>query len=298
VSSALSQQVLQHDVVEHRVRQKAFEPRVLRFQRLQLARSAATIMLRVLALERVLAVLAPASNRQFLRTIVKNLPEGRDASAKRARLQETAVLMDLGIRLMRSIDESSLPPTRQRTTIFRDGLMIALLAVRPFRRGNFSAMELRKNLVRRGTEWWLYYGEAETKDCSVIDVPFPLELVPWLEKYLATYRPLLAAGRYNGDRVWLSYQWTALDDTSVYGQIVARTEAAFGVGVSLHLFRHSLATSLALDNPEIVGIAHLMLGNNIATCQREYNLAPTHQAGRRLARAMDDMRDKLRRLRS
>jgi integrase len=257
--------------------------------------SAATILLRVLALERVLAVLAPDVDRRFLRTIIRNLPEGRNAAAKRARLQETAVLVDLGIKLMRSIDERNLRLTRQVATIFRDGLMIALIALRPFRRGNFSAMELRKNLILRGTEWWLYYDEDDTKNGGVIEVPFPLELVPWLEKYLSTYRPLLAANRYDGDRVWLSYWWTAMDDTSVYGQIVTRTEAAFGVGVNPHLFRHCLATSLAIDNPEIVSISHVMLGNDVATCEREYNLARTHQAGRRLAGAMDSMRDRLRR---
>jgi integrase len=257
---------------------------------------AATILLRVLALERVMAVLAPDSDRRFLRTIIRNLPEARTAAAKRARLQETAVLVDLGIGLMRSVDGGT-RLTRQIITAYRDGLMIALLALRPFRRGNFSAMELNKNLIKRGDAWWLCYDEDETKNGAVIEVPFPLELVPWLEKYLAIYRPLLAANRYVGNRLWLSYWYTAMDDTSVYGQIVARTEKAFGSAVNPHLFRHCLATSLAIDNPEIAGIAHLMLGNDIATCQREYNLAQTHSAGRRLAGAVDAMRDRFRRQR-
>lgn len=258
--------------------------------------SAATILMRVLALERVLAVLGPDTNRQFLRTIIRNLPEGKDATAKRARLQETAVLVDVGIQLMQGVDVAA-RLTRQIATAYRDGLMIALLALRPFRRHNFSAMELSKNLIRRGEAWWLCYDEDETKNGAVIEVPFPAELVSWLERYLLTYRPLLAGDRYAGDRLWLSYWYTPMDDTSVYGQIVDRTEKAFGAAVNPHLFRDCLATSLAIDNPELIGIAHLMLGNDIATCQREYNLAQTRSAGRRLAGAVDAKRDRLRRKR-
>ena len=71
--------------------------------------AAATILMRVLALERVLAVLSPESDRADIRLIIRNLPEGRDASAKRARLQETAVLVDLGIALMMVGKPGTLP---------------------------------------------------------------------------------------------------------------------------------------------------------------------------------------------
>jgi integrase/recombinase XerD len=255
--------------------------------------SAATILMRVLALDRVLAVLAPELDRTFMHTIIRNLPEGRDASAKRARLQETAVLVDLGITLMKNVENTLGLITRQKATMFRDGLEISTLALRPFRRGNFTAMKLGKNLLRRGDEWWLHYDEDETKNGQVLDVPFPPDLVAWLEKYLTIYRPLLAGGKYTGDAVWLSYWFTAQDETSVYGQIVKRTEDAFGQAVHPHLFRHCLATSLALTDPKIVGIAHVMLGNSIGACQRDYNLARTHMAGQRLSDVISATRDRL-----
>jgi integrase/recombinase XerD len=256
--------------------------------------SAATILMRVLALERVLAVMAPEVDRTFLRTIIRNLPEGRDASARRARLQETAVLVDLGISLMMHVEQPCTRLTRQLATMFRDGLQIALLALRPFRRGNFASISIGKNLFRRGDDWWLIFDVDETKNCEVIDVPFPAELVPWLEKYLDIYRPLLAGSRYQGDALWLTYWFSAEDDTSVYGQIVKRTEDAFTLAVNPHLFRHCLATSLAINDPKLIGIAHLMLGNSIETCQREYNLAQTHMAGMRLSDAITSKRDRLR----
>ncbi len=259
--------------------------------------AAATILMRVLALERVLAVLAPQIDRSELRLIIRNLPEGRDPSAKRARLQETAVLVDLGISLMMHVEKPGTKLTRQLATMFRDGLQIALLALRPFRRGNFTAIEIDKHLVKRGETWWLLFEPDETKNGAHIEVPFPDELVLWLEKYLNVYRPLLAGSRYQGQALWVSYWFTAQDDTSVYGQIVSRTEDAFGVGLNPHLFRHCLATSLAINVPDMVRISHVMLANDVATCERDYNIAMMNVSGRRLGGTVDKLRERFRRSR-
>jgi integrase/recombinase XerD len=256
--------------------------------------AAATILMRVLALERVLAVLAPSVDRAELRLIVRNLPEGRNASAKRARLQETAVLVDLGIALMMHVEKPGTRLTRQLATMFRDGLQIALLALRPFRRGNFTALEIGRHLVRRGNDWWLIIDADETKNGLFIEVQFPDDLVPWLEKYLHTYRPLLAGSKYQGQALWVSYWYTAQDDTGVYDRIVKRTGDVFTHAVNPHLFRHCLATSLAINDPEIIGIAHVMLGNDPATCQRDYNMAQMHVAGTRLGGTVGTLRERLR----
>ncbi|MBX9685034.1 MAG: hypothetical protein K2X41_14735 [Hyphomicrobium sp.] len=255
--------------------------------------AAATIYLRVLALERVMAVLAPDADRTFLRVILRNLPQPGNAAAKRARLQETAVLVDLGIRLMESVEAQKANLTRGLATLYRDGLQIALLALRPLRCTNFAVMELGKNLVLRGDFWWLYFDADETKNAGVIDVPVPAALVRWLENYLTLYRGLLTGTRYSGTRVWVSYRFTAQEPNSIYDRITMRTEDAFGRAINPHLFRDALATSLAINDPEIVGISHVMLGNGVETCQRYYNLARTHQAGHRLNGAIASMRDRL-----
>lgn len=85
-----------------------------------------------------------------------------------------------------------------------------------------------------------------------------------------------------------------MDDTSVYNRIMKRTKDAFGIGINPHLFRDALATSLAINEPEIVGISHAMLGNTPAVCQRFYNLAKSHQAGRRLNHTLGSLRERLK----
>jgi integrase len=256
--------------------------------------AAATIYLRVLALERVLAVLAPEADRAFLRLILRKLSKGGDVATKRARLQETAALVDLGIRLMESVCALKTSPTRSQAALYRDGLQIALLALRPFRLANFAQMEIGSHLIRRDETWWLHFDAGETKNGSSIDVRFPPELVPWLEMYLDVYRLLLSGARYSAAAVWVSYRFTAEAPDSLHDRITKRTEDALGRAVNPHLFRDSLATSLAINNPEFVGIAHVMLGNSIDTCQRYYNLARTHISGHRLNAAVASLRERLR----
>ena len=255
--------------------------------------AAATIYLRVLALDRVMVVLAPEADRAFLRLILRRLSKGGDVAAKRARLQETAALVDLGVQLMESVEVQKANPTRSAATLYRDGLQIALLALRPFRLTNFAQMEIGTHLIRRDETWWLHFDASETKNGGSIDVRFPLELVPWLDRYLDVYRVLLSGARYSGRAMWISYRFTAEAPDSLHDRITKRTEDALGRAINPHLFRDALATSLAINNPEIVGIAHVMLGNSIDTCQRYYNLARTHLAGGRLNAAVASLRERL-----
>jgi integrase/recombinase XerC len=64
-------------------------------------------------------------------------------------------------------------------------------------------------------------------------------------------------------------------------------------GLSPHLFRDCLATSLAINDPGIVNIAHVMLGNSLATTERFYNLAQTLEAGRLVGDTLARLRSKI-----
>jgi site-specific recombinase XerD len=238
--------------------------------------------------------MAPQFDRGFLRAAVNRLPRGSDPSRKRALLQESAALVDLGVMLMRRADEAMIADVRRNASQFRDAFQIALLALRPFRITNFAEMQLGRNLIKRAETWWLIYTEGETKNHKLLEVPFPEALLPWLSKYLNHYRPLLAGERYRGDRVWVSMHFRAQWRGTIYQKIMWLTEKAFGRGLSPHLFRDALATSLALNDPEIVNTAHVMLGNSLATTERFYNLAQTLEAGRVVNLALMSVRDRLR----
>jgi len=263
-------------------------------RKLQATNKPATVFGRVVGLERALSVIDPEFDRSFLRVALNKLPRGRDPARKRALLQESAALVDLGVTLMTRADEArGIVDVRRNASHFRDAFQVALLALRPLRIKNFAEMALGSNLIQRGPVWWFIYSPEETKNGRFLEVQFPEALLPWLAKYLHHYRPLLAGNRYRGDRVWVSMHYRAQWRGTIYQKIMWLTEKAFGRGLSPHLFRDCLATSLAINDPGIVNIAHVMLGNSLATTERFYNLAQTLEAGRLVGDTLARLRSKL-----
>ena len=146
---------------------------------------------------------------------------------------------------------------------------------------NLVQLTLGRELVRRGAGWWLEIPGTDTKTGAAIELPWPEELVPALEIYLATWRPQLAqAGRSTGcSALWLSNRGRGLSDQQAYSKIVAHTRSAFGQPVNPHLFRDAAATTMAHDRPEQVRLAAPLLGHrSYTTTERHYNLAQGNQA--------------------
>ena len=85
----------------------------------------------------------------------------KPARPKRPRLVATSDLFDLGLALMAAAERKN--PECRGATAFRDGLIIALLAVRPLRMRNLVGLTLDRTLVRRGEQWWIQIPAAETK---------------------------------------------------------------------------------------------------------------------------------------
>ena len=213
---------------------------------------------------------------------------------QRARLRLVRELVDLGEALMAAADGGELTPLQQLLA-YRDGLMIALLALAPLRLGNFAALRLDHSLVRlNGATWWITVPASETKGHRrPFERPFPERLEIGLRRYLDEIRPALAQrrGRWAcpiGPALWVSSHGSPMTAAAVYQQIVGRTATAFGIPVNPHLFRHSAATSLALASPEDVRAGALMLGHaSYATTERHYNLARAFDAARRYHEVLD-----------
>ena len=105
---------------------------------------------------------------------------------------------------------------RRRAVHYRDGLMIALMAYRPFRRNNFASIVLGVHLVQQSGGWWLQFPTGRMKAKRPYEVAFPAALVPELEHYLAIHRKVLLASE-NGqlspstDALWVSEVGTMLE---------------------------------------------------------------------------------------
>jgi integrase len=175
---------------------------------------------------------------------------------------------------------------------YRDGLMIALLAARPLRRHNFATIEIGRHLVKHGDGYRINFEAAETKTKTPIEVPFPADLVPFLERYLVVYWPRLARcdGYWNRARasarcssaLWLSQHGTAMAEVAISGRFKKLTRDRLGHSMTMHRFRDAAATMIAIEDPEHVRITKCILSHTtLRSSERYYNHASSLQAVRR-----------------
>jgi integrase/recombinase XerD len=277
-------------------------------------RSSYTVLCRVQTLYDALRAMAPEADWAWLLEIYRTLCAAvRPVRDKRPRLRSIEEVAALGERLMETAKAAALSSAVRRAVLFRDGLMIALLSYRPMRLKNFAGMQLGRHLKKVGGNWHILLAANETKTRVPYQAIVPAALAPKLECYLSVHRPVLIRGKRirdpaNGsifrerktssdpelDAVWISEVGTHLTQESLACRVVKRTEAAFGLSISPHLFRDVAATSIAVDNPKHIGDASLVLGHaGHTTTQKHYNHARSLDASRRHAAMIASLRESL-----
>lgn len=216
--------------------------------------------------------------------------QARPDRNKRARIVPVEELLRLGQDLMTRADADARSTTLATALAYRDGLMIALLALRPVRRTNFLTMALHRNLVAVHGGFLIIFSEAETKTRADLEISFPSELVPAMARYLAHHRPYLlglaamrgasrATGTTGTDRLWINQYGQPLSEKSTVKSIEGHLRARFGHDVNPHLFRDCAASSVASNDPEHVRIAAILLGHrSLRTTERHYILANARNA--------------------
>jgi integrase/recombinase XerD len=185
----------------------------------------------------------------------------------------------------------------QRALAFRDGLMIALLARRPFRLKNFNSPAIGINVILDGDAVSFAFDASATKGKRPIDVPFPAHLLPALKIYLDHYRPILssASGKATGvatHALWISRDGTALAGISLHKAIRRRTREAFGKPLPPHWFRDAAVTTLVRGAPAAARLTGSILVHttpDLAT--KHYNQAQMIDSARRHADVIEALLD-------
>jgi integrase len=118
-------------------------------------------------------------------------------------------------------------------------------------------------------------------------------LTPYIDYYLDEVRPALL-GDNDSKSFWINKDGGALAQHSVYSAFVNTTEALLGVRISPHAFRYCAATTVAIHDPEHIGIASQILGHtDPGTTEQHYIQANSLIAGRRLRHSIDSLRKEL-----
>lgn len=257
-----------------------------------------TVTCRAQELYDAVRVMVPESDWTWLRRAPAVL-RARAVSVrnKRARLQPSSKLKGLGQALMASAEAETSRPPLARAVRYRDGLMIALLAHRPVRLGNYAMTTIGRHLVQIGQGYRLQYAATETKTRQILSAQVPRALVPALERYLTYYRPILLSrgGRRPAaalDTLWISEVATAMAEISVHNRIRKHTAAAFGKPLPPHWFRDAAATSIAIEDPvHVHGIMNILGHASLATAEKHYIQAQTLEASRRHLDVLANLRN-------
>ncbi len=238
-----------------------------------------------------MAVIAmfPDEDWGWLRAMQKQLH--RQAKPSRVkRLAPAHKLFQLGVDLLdgaaatldRARDAEMTPQVIHRAARdSRDGLIIALLASRPLRIKNLTAMEIGTHVRQTSTRTTIEFRGEETKTGASICVAWPEELLPALGRYLREVRPMLIAAPPTGGnkrplvgpgaRLWVGQGGTALSPGGLNDALERHTEERFGVPMTAHRFRDSVATTIVDQDPSQLNLAAQMLGHKrLTTTERHY----------------------------
>ena len=157
----------------------------------------------------------------------------------------------------------------------RDGLMIALLAHYPIRLKNYAALSMGRSLVKIDKVWWIILTAAETKEKRADERPIEEYLGDLIDKYIKTYRPILARGKDPGSALWLAMDRKADGSSAMSARSSPRRPVPLlGVPINPHMFRRRLRTTAAIhagDKPHL-GSAILHHTHPVVT-QQNYNRA-------------------------
>jgi hypothetical protein len=185
-----------------------------------------------------LVLICPQSDWPWLKAVIKRIAAARPRKAGKYHLVTSERLYALGVELMdRAVAnaDGAECTSKADALLYRDGLVIALLALLPMRRRTLVALRIGRHLVKSGDVWALDIPPADTKCRRAIDYPIFPELSARIDVYLEQFRSRIpGAGKHGG--LWASNKGCPMSANAIYATVRNRTKEAFGFGVNPHRF--------------------------------------------------------------
>jgi hypothetical protein len=158
----------------------------------------------ICTLRRAARFIAPGRDFTWLADIGKDLASAMRPRSKFGRLILSEVLVEAGLTLIHEAEISPHLTELAQACQVRNGLMVALLALCPIRRKNFTALEIGRSFVEIQGTWWIVLSASETKENRPDERPINELLTPVINRYLGQYRPVLARTDNPSSGLWLS----------------------------------------------------------------------------------------------
>jgi integrase len=233
--------------------------------------------------------MCPGADVSWLLPIAKRLAAQAAPRPARLHLVTSDQLYALGMELMDGAKQLD-PVHKGGAFQYRDGLIIALLALVPLRRRTLAALRLGEHLLKSGDLWVLEIPAKDTKTKRPLDYLLSAHLSARIDRYLTHFRDAIpGAAKHAG--LWPSNWGRPMADGAIYDRVRQRTCEGFGFPVNLHRFRHAAATFWSISDPKNVRGAKDLLGHSsFGTTEKHYVMAQSRLAGRALARAIGNTR--------
>ena len=256
---------------------------------------------------RILTPHLPDDHWNWLGNAYKNLrSDAHPSRNKIERLKHADQLEGLGLELMAKAEATPKRDYRaksgmtelQRSLMYRDGLICALLARRPFRIKNFYSLTIGTNFLVEGDRVNFAFSASEMKGKRPMEVPFPKNLLTYLARYIEQYRPILLttsakASHLPTQALWISRDGTDLTQGPLHVAIRKRTKTAFGKPIPPHWFRDSVTTTLIRDEPASARIIGTILGHTTPDiANKHYNQSRMVETGRRHVAILEGLIDR------
>jgi integrase/recombinase XerD len=241
----------------------------------------------------ILRFICPGEDWSWMSTIANRIAALAKRNPEKHHLVTSETLYALGIELMdRAVTKANASENISIACAlgYRDGLMIALLALIPLRRRTLAALRIGRQLVRSGDQWALDIPARDIKTKRPLEYPISAELSGRIDLYLNQFRCRIPrAGAH--DYLWASKDGGPMRDKTIYATVRRRTREALGFPVNPHRFRRAAATLWSNRDPANVrGVKDLLGHASFGTTEKHYIMAQSRVAGRALARAIESER--------
>jgi integrase len=240
-------------------------------------------------LSSAISVLTPETDRTLLKLCQSRLtptvvPTHRNAG----RLVSPVVLLNLGRKLMDDWQVRRAHDPRLNAMDYRDGLMIAFLALCPVRLENLAKMHVGEHLRFEGELVRVAFAAHEMKGGRSLEFDWPHELRPALDFYLSRVHPMLYDLPLTGVPLWPSLQRRQTTASGIYTRIMQVTTKHLGHPVNPHMFRAAAATFIADMTPErALVVAGVLQHTDLQIAWDYYIRGQQHQTVRRYQGAID-----------
>ena len=166
-------------------------------------------------------------------------------------------------------------PGLVRAILFQQALILHLLVRIPLRVRNICELRRERNLYQEAGRWWLDFSGEELKVSrrrgrpNQLHVPFPEDLVPQLQEFLTTRRPLLRQAA-TSPYLFLTRAGNPYNPRALWQELRVRVLQRTGKRFYPHLIRTIWATEYLTEHPGDIRGAAYWLNDTPETVFKRY----------------------------